>query len=138
MNYLFDSDNKDEKDNLSSFGAVVLLKFDTLHSLEAFIESVYYNTYSMTLHYQVQFIIKVHCRPSVKNAIECALKQEQWLARWKRDLDVKKENIMKFQKKKDKQLSRDIMIKKNRKKQYKKQKYLENPASRRIYQKTKC
>ena len=74
MNYLFDSDNKDEKDNLSSFGAVVLLKFDTLHSLEAFIESVYYNTYSMTLHYQVRFIIKVHCRPSVKNAIECALK----------------------------------------------------------------
>ena len=45
---------------------------------------------------------------------------------------------MKFQKKKDKQLNRDILIKKNRKKQYKKQKYLENPTSNRIYQKTKC
>ena len=29
--YLFDFNNKDESDNLSSTGTVVLLKFDTLH-----------------------------------------------------------------------------------------------------------
>ena len=32
--YLFDSHSKDENDNLSSFGTVTLLKFDTLYSLE--------------------------------------------------------------------------------------------------------
>ena len=42
--YLLDSDSKDENDNFSSFGAAVLLKFDTLQSLE---------TYPVTLYFQV-------------------------------------------------------------------------------------
>ena len=39
--YLFDSHSKDENGNLSSFGKAVLLKFDTLYSLESYIRSVY-------------------------------------------------------------------------------------------------
>ena len=57
--------------------------------LENCINSVYYDTYPLTLYIQVQFI-KVHCSPSTKNAIECTLKKERLLARCKRDLNVKK------------------------------------------------
>ena len=39
--YLFNSHSKDENRNLSSFGTAVLLKFDTLYSLENSIQSVY-------------------------------------------------------------------------------------------------
>ena len=35
--YLFDSHSKDENGNLSSFVTAVLLKFDTLYSLENYI-----------------------------------------------------------------------------------------------------
>ena len=47
--YLFDSHSKDEHDNLSSSGTAVLLKFDTLYSLENYIRSVYYNAYPQGL-----------------------------------------------------------------------------------------
>ena len=47
--YLFDSDSKDQYDNISSSGTAVLLKFDTLFSLENYIKSVYYNTYPLML-----------------------------------------------------------------------------------------
>ena len=46
--YLFDSHSKDENDNLSSSATAVLLKFDTLYSLENYIRSVYYNASSRT------------------------------------------------------------------------------------------
>ena len=39
--YLFDSHRKDETDNLSSFGTVILLKFDVFYSLENYVRSVY-------------------------------------------------------------------------------------------------
>ena len=42
--YLFDSHSKDENNNLSSSGTV-LPKFDTLHSLENYIRSAYYNNF---------------------------------------------------------------------------------------------
>ena len=51
--YLLDSDSNNENDNLPSFGAAVLLKLDTWYSVETYIKSVYYNTYSMTLYFQV-------------------------------------------------------------------------------------
>ena len=51
--YLFDSLSKDENDNLSSSATAVLLKFDTLYSLENYIRSVYYNASSRTLYFQV-------------------------------------------------------------------------------------
>ena len=51
--YLFYSDSEDKNDNFSSFGAAVLLKFDTLQSLETYIKSVYYNTYPMILYFRV-------------------------------------------------------------------------------------
>ena len=51
--YLFNSHNKDENGSLSSSGRAVLLKFDTLHSLENYIRSFYYSAYPMTLYFQL-------------------------------------------------------------------------------------
>ena len=42
-----------------------------------------------------------------------------------------------MQRRKNKQLKRDVMIKKESRKQYKKQKYLDNPAPKITYQKGK-
>ena len=101
--YLFDSHSKDENDNLSSSETAVLLKFDSL-----------YNAYPRTLYFHVQFI-KVHCTFNAKNAIKSSLKKEQLLAKRQRDLDGKKKqkNIMMIQKRTDRQLKRDTVIKKN-------------------------
>ena len=49
--YLFDSHIKDENGNLSSSGTVVFLNFDTLHSLENYVKSLYYNTFQLTLYF---------------------------------------------------------------------------------------
>ena len=54
--YIFDSHSKDENGNLSSSGTAVLLKYNTLYSLENYIRSIYYNTFLLTLYFQVQFI----------------------------------------------------------------------------------
>ena len=67
--HLFDSHHKDEHGNLSSSDIAVLLRFDTLHSLQSYIKSVCYSCYPLTLYFQVQFI-KVNCTASTKNAIE--------------------------------------------------------------------
>ena len=72
--YLFDSHSKDQYGNISSSGTAVLQKFDTLFSLENYIKSVYYNTYPLTLYFQVQFM-KLHCTENAKNAIESLLKK---------------------------------------------------------------
>ena len=71
--YLFDSHSKDENDSLLSSGATVSSKRDTLHSLENYIISVYYNTSLMTLYFKLQFI-KVNCTVHAKSAIKCLLK----------------------------------------------------------------
>ena len=49
--YLFDSLSKGENGNLSSFGTAVLLKFDTLYSLENYVRSNYYYTFPLTLYF---------------------------------------------------------------------------------------
>ena len=72
-----------------SSGTAVFLKFDALYSLEYYIKSVYYNTYSLTLYFQVQFI-NAHSSPSEKNAIKYALKKERFLTRRERVLDAEK------------------------------------------------
>ena len=74
--YPFDSRSKYKSGNLSSSGTAVLLKFKTLHSLENYIKSVYYNAHSVTLYFQVQFI-KVHSIVNAKSAIKYLLEKEQ-------------------------------------------------------------
>ena len=101
--YLFDSHSKDEIGNLSNSGTAVLLKFDTLLSLQRYIISAYYNSYPLTLYFQVQFI-KVHCTASTKKSIKYALKKERLSARQERDLAaIKKYHEDPEKKKKNKQ-----------------------------------
>ena len=110
--YLFDSHSKDQYGNISSSGTAVLLKFDTLFSLENYIKSVYYNTYPLTLYFQVQFM-KVHCTENAKNAIKSLLKKERLSARRERDLNTRKGKYHDDpEKKPERQLEKDVMIKK--------------------------
>ena len=75
--YLFDSHTKYQYGNISSSGAAVFLKFHNLFSLENYIKSVYYNTYPLTLHFQVRFM-KVHRTENANNAIKSLLKKERF------------------------------------------------------------
>ena len=52
----------------------VLLKFDTLHSLENYLRSVYCNIFRLTLYFQVHFI-KVDSTSNVKNVMKNELKK---------------------------------------------------------------
>ena len=49
----FDSHSKDEIGRMSGAGTAVLLRFDSLHSLENYIKSnlLYYSNYSMALYF---------------------------------------------------------------------------------------
>ena len=76
---LFDLHSKDENGNSSSSDTAVLLKIDTLHSLENY-RSVYYNAHPMTLYFQLQFI-KVNCTINAKGALKCLFKKEQLSAK---------------------------------------------------------
>ena len=87
--YPFNSHSNDENSNLSSSGASVILKFDTLHSLENYIKPVYYNAYPMTLYFQLQFI-KVHCTVNANSAIKYLLKKERLSSNRQRDLNLQK------------------------------------------------
>ena len=62
----FDSHSKDKLGRISTTGTAVLLRFDSLHSLENYIKSVYYSNYSMTLDFQVQFL-KLKCIENTKS-----------------------------------------------------------------------
>ena len=53
--YLFDAHSKDENGNLSSSSTAILLNFDTLHSLENYVKSVYF-IFLLNLYFQVQFM----------------------------------------------------------------------------------
>ena len=55
---------KNDNGKLSSSYTAVLLKFDTLHSLESYKGSVYYSAYPIILYFQLEFI-KVHCTVNV-------------------------------------------------------------------------
>ena len=120
---MFDSHSDDESGNLSSSGTAVLLKFDTLHSLENYIRSLYYNAYPMTLYFQLQFI-KFHCTVNVKSAIKCLLKKEQLSAKWQRDLNLQKRKYHGNSEKTGIEKRHDD--KKEFVKQYIKEKYVEN------------
>ena len=63
--YLFDFHSKDEHGNLWSSGTAVLLKFDTLHSLQSYIKSVYYSCYPLTTDLILSSLIYkswLHCQ----------------------------------------------------------------------------
>ena len=47
--YLFDSHSKDENGNIFGSSTAGLLKFDTLHSLENYIRSFYYNAHPLLI-----------------------------------------------------------------------------------------
>ena len=129
--YLFDSHSKDKQDNTSSSGTAVLLKLDTLNSLENHVRSVYYNTYPQILYFQVQFI-KVNCTINAKKTIKNCTKKEQLSAKRKRSLIAEKGSIMKIQKRKYRQLKRDTKVREFIK-QHEKEKYLKIPKIKKIY-----
>ena len=103
--YLFDSHSKDENGNLSSFVTAVLLNFDALYSLEKYVRSVCYNTFFLTLYFQVQFI-KVHCTAIASYE----LKKQRLSARPEEDLLAKKRKYRDNPERKKRQLKRDMMI----------------------------
>ena len=74
--FLFISHRKDEIGRMSATSTSVLLKSDSLQSLENCIKSVYYSNYSMTLYFQVPFL-KLKCTENAKNLIKIALKSER-------------------------------------------------------------
>ena len=81
--YLFDYHGKDENSNLS------IAICNTLYSLENYVRSVYYNTFPLTLYFQVEFL-KVHSTATAKNATKSELKKERLSARRERGLLAKK------------------------------------------------
>ena len=74
--FLFISHRKDEIGRMSATSTAVLLKSDSLQSLENCIKSVYYPNYSMTLYFQVPFL-KLKCTENAKSLIKIALKSER-------------------------------------------------------------
>ena len=81
-----------------------------LYSVDSYVRLVFYNTFPLNFNFQVQFIT-VHCTANTKNAIKYALQKERLSTRPEKDLRAtKKEKTMTIQKKKDRQLKRDIMI----------------------------
>ena len=101
--YLFDSHSKNENGNL---------------------RSVYYNTFPLTLYFQVQFI-KVHCTATAKNTIKSGLKKERLSARREKDLLAKKRKYDNTEKKKQAFKER-YHDKSESIRQYRKEKYLMN------------
>ena len=55
---MFESHSKDEIGRMSATGTAVLLKFDSLQSLENYIKPVYYSNYPITL--KCNFKDKLH------------------------------------------------------------------------------
>ena len=65
MIFLFDTHSKDKIGGISAIGTAVLLKFDSLHSLENYEISVYYLNYPLPLYFQVQFL-EPYCTENAK------------------------------------------------------------------------
>ena len=76
--------------------------FDSLQSLESYIKSVYYSNYPITLCFQVHFQ-KLKWTKNTNKTIKNALKNER-----KKKVSSQK-NITKDQKRKYKELKRDII-----------------------------
>ena len=98
----------------SSIGTAVLVKFDSLKSLENYVKSVHYSNWLSTFYFHVQFS-KLKCTENVKSTVTRALKSD----RMKKVSPLKK-------------ISR---IKKKMKRT--KEKYYRDPESRRKYRKRK-
>ena len=103
---------------------LVLLEFDTFHSLQSHIISACYDSYSLTLHFEVQ-LNKVDCIISSKNVIKYVLKRQQLSATQERNLTARK---IKYHEDLEKKL-------RAAKKRNLKQNYYENPAPKITYQK---
>ena len=73
---LFDSCSKDEIGRMSATGTAVLLKSDSLQSLENYIKSTYYSDFPLTLYFQIQFS-KLKCTESTKSTIKRERKREK-------------------------------------------------------------
>ena len=73
---LFDSRSKDEIGRMSATGTAVLLKSDSLQSLENYIKSTYYSDFLLTLCFQIQFL-KLKCTKSTKSTIKSERKREK-------------------------------------------------------------
>ena len=134
--YIFDSHSKDENGNVSISGTAVLVKFDTLHSLENHIRSVYYNSYPLNLYFQM-LIIKADCTVNASTAIKCSMRKEILLARRHRDLKAKKRKYHSEPEKKRQAVKKRYEDKKESIKQYKKEKYVESRISNVTYQKAR-
>ena len=60
---------------MSATGATVLIKLDSLQSLENYIKVLCYSNYPVALYFQVQFL-KLKCTENRKSTIKSALKSE--------------------------------------------------------------
>ena len=69
--------SKHKMGRVSATGATVLIKRDSLQSLENYIKLVCYSNYPVTLYFQVQFL-KLKCTENRKSTIKSALKSE-WM-----------------------------------------------------------
>ena len=77
MIFLFDTHSKDKIGGIPATGTAVLLKFDSLHSLENYEISVYYLNYPLPLYFQVQFL-EPYCTENAKSTqIKNALKSKR-------------------------------------------------------------
>ena len=129
--YLFDSHSKDENGYLSSSGTAVVLKFDTSHLLENYVQSVYYDAYPMTQYFQFQFI-KVHRTVNAKSTVKFLLKKERLSAKRQKDFNLQKRKYHQHPKKRQ-AVKRRYDDKKESVKHYIKEKNVENRTSNIAY-----
>ena len=143
--FLFISHRKDEIGRMSATSTSVLLKSDSLQSLENCIKSVYYSNYSMTLYFQVRFL-KLKCTENAKNLIKIALKSERkknvsslkkkYQGPEKKIQEAKEryrdpEPIRQYRKRKYQEKKRNIRKILSQRKNLKKRNYVENPHRKR-------
>ena len=133
---------------MSAIGTAVLLKFDSLQSLENYIKSVYFSNYLMTLYFHVQFL-KLKCTKNAKNTIKnesrkktsprtrkkCKELKRDIIKTQSQDSSIEKGNIRKNLNKKKNMKKGNIRKILGQKKEYEKKKYWENPKQKREYEK---
>ena len=90
----------------------LFLKFDTLHILGNYVRSVYYNTFPLTLCFQVQFI-KLQCTSNAWNVIKYKLKKEAIVSKAGERFASQKRRCHNNPERKNRQLKRDIVIRAN-------------------------
>ena len=126
---------------MSAIGTAVLLKFDSLQSLENYIKSVYYSI--------LQFL-KLKCTKNAKNTIKnessrkktsprtrkkCKELKRDIIKTQSQDSSIEKGNIRKNLNKKKNMKKGNIRKILGQKKEYEKKKYWENPKQKREYEK---